>query len=141
MAQTLPTKLDDLVAWEASPEYSRIDAVIKNATGAAVALTHTRGLPVKTVSGVYCIGLEADAASTTGIVISDFPLSLADTVTDTQKHTILFRGPAILRKDGISATDAAGAALTKATVITALAALNVPIAVSAQPTVTTTQTT
>ena len=134
--QTQRPKLDDLLADEWNPEYTRVEAVIKNATGADVSLTPngTRGIPVKIVTGVYCICLEADGANAVGVILSDKAFVIANGLTDTEKHVILVRGPAVIRTDGISSTDAAGATLTKATIKTALEALNVPIIVKPQAT-------
>lgn len=139
--QTQRPKQDDLLAYYAKDEYCLEEAVLRNATGGAVDLVGTRGLPVKLVAGVYCVCLEADLANAIGVIISDKALALANATTGTEKHVILVRGPAVLRKDGLSATDAAGQALTKATLITALKTLNPPIIVKAQATQVTTQQT
>ncbi|HUP82221.1 MAG TPA: hypothetical protein VM260_26955, partial [Pirellula sp.] len=61
--------LSDLVAYESNPEYNRVAAVVKNATGSAIDLAGSRGLPVKVVAGVYCVCLEADLANAVGVII------------------------------------------------------------------------
>lgn len=140
MPQTQRPKIDDLVAWECNPEYTRIEVTVKNATGGAVALTAgSRGQCVKFASSVWNLCLNADASTVDGVIISDKPISLADAATTTDKHVLLVRGPAIIRKDGLSTTDAAGAAMTLATVMTALE--TALIQTKTQPTVTSTLTT
>ncbi len=137
--------IDDIVRWEVSEFYTRKAVVVHNRTGSTVSLADVMGQPLRVDSGTateymfcqataesYCVGLLLSR-------LSFAVTTLANAATF--KSKALVRGPAIIDKDMIPTTDVLGVALTLATLVTALQALNPPILCNAELTPTVTQST
>jgi len=102
-------------------------AKVKNAGGGTVTITDPLGYPLKTDgAGGYALALAADAANVIGLIISpQTTITLAAGASTTRPCQILARGPAVLDKQMLPTLDLAGAAITLATLVTALQALQI----------------
>ena len=104
---------------------------VRNITGGAVTVAKDQvfGQPVKYVTDHWEFVIAADLANTEAIVFEGPALdALAD--DGEVKCTIIRRGPMVLKSAGWPANDIAGAAMTSATIETALAALSPPFIVA-----------
>lgn len=120
--------ISDVLAFEFNRTYNYVSAKVKNNAVGAITIDNPIGYPVGLASGVYGFLAAGAEATTKGIIVHGDPVqALAAAGLTPTKCLILVRGPAGVRPNGISATDPAGAAYTKATIITALAALSPPI--------------
>lgn len=122
--------ISDLLRWEVNQLYCRDAKTIKyTGAGTAAAGAIKVGHPLKLVSTQWVTVLGTDEASTIGLFLGNggerTPEALAQNAITAQKYQILIRGPAIVNKSQIPTTDPAGTALTLATIVTALAAINI----------------
>lgn len=118
----------DVVAVDFDPTYNYVSATLKNVGLGAVSLANPIGYPVRNNAGVWELIIATEEDETEGIIVGGPPIkALAAAGVTKGKYLILCRGPACVRPGGISAKDTADANITKATVITALAALSPPI--------------
>lgn len=140
MPQTQSNKIDDLVAWEINPGYTRKELVLRNVLDSTINITNSFGMGVKVVGSTARLMEAGDMDDATGLIISNKPVvNLAESANTTEKHTILIAGPAIVRKNGLATVDGEGSSVNINDLITALAVSK--IIVKSQPTVTTSQTT
>lgn len=127
--------------------YSIEAGAVKNTHIGAVTITKSGliGMPVLFNDTTGQVELVAAASiNTANAVIIEATgdiTALAAAGVSAVKATVVRRGPAILRKSLIRATDAAGAAITLATVITALRAVSPPILLANEPATIVTQAT
>lgn len=120
--------ISDVLAFEFNRTYNYASAKVKNNAVGAITIDNPIGQPVGLAAGVYGFLAAGAEADTLGIIVHGDPVqALAAAALTPTKFLILVRGPAGVRPSGIAATDAAGAAFTKATIVTALAALSPPI--------------
>lgn len=122
-------KTSELVLAEWDQRYNRavIDVSAYDFTGVTNTPVSLCGWLIKTGD---VLALAADAANVTGLILTDDKLSLNPTTDVIDNHNAakfakLVRGPALVRKNSINVTDTAGATIVIATVVTALAALNI----------------
>lgn len=124
----------DVIAFELDRTYNYVSAKVKNNDVGAITIDNPIGQPVGLDTGVYGFLAAADAADTVGIIVHGEPVqALAAAALTPAKFLILVRGPAAVRPSGIAALDYAGAAITRATVVTALAALDPPVLTVDEP--------
>lgn len=139
--QTQPRRLGDLLIWEPHSGYCRKSVTIKNASGSAVDILDPVGYPLKLVSSVYELAFAGDEASVVALLLYQNEINLAAGATTLFNVGIIVRGPVILNySQGLPTVDAAGAAFTISTIVTALAALSPPMIAYAEPTIQATQT-
>jgi hypothetical protein len=125
--------------------YSLQVCIVRNNHAVTVSITQDNmvNLPVAIVSGKAQLTTAATINTINALILEadDSIVNLA-TVTDSAvKALCLVRGPAIMREGAIRLLDAAGAAITLATVKTALLAVSPPILTTVQATNTVTQST
>lgn len=138
--QTQPRRLGDLLIWEPHSGYCRNSVNIKNASGSAVDITDPVGYPLKVSAGVYELAFAGDEANVVALLLYQNEISLAAGASTLFPVGIIVRGPVILDYSaGLPTLDAAGAAFTISTIVTALAALSPPMIAYAEPTIQTTQ--
>lgn len=130
--------IGDVVKSVWHPGYNYVSGLYENHLGAAIDLDDPVGMPVKLVGGKWRSVVAGDEANVGGLLVYDKPLQLAAGATHADKFLVLRRGPALVNRDKIRTTDAAGAALNVTTVMTALNALL--IIEQIEPTQTSTQT-
>lgn len=142
---TTKTKLKapgDLVIHVESLEYCTVTAIIRNAAATAVSITDLVGVPLVagSASADFNLMVAGGEANVTGLLMDGpTPLALAGSTNSGSVYQVLKNPPAIINSDMIKATDPAGAALTVATIVTALKALK--FEVRTEPTKQTAQTT
>jgi len=120
----------DLLGREIDEGYNIVTGTIQNKNAGAVGPFDRLGVfgqPVKLVSGQWRFVEAGDEANTGGICLLEeaVPELAADAVT--VKTRILLRGPMVIRKTHLPATDIAEASLNATTIVTALEGLNPPI--------------
>jgi hypothetical protein len=95
------------------------------------------GTPLKLVATQWTIVLASDESNTGGLFIGDdaqaINESLAQNAITKEMFPILVRGPALINKSVLPATDPNSASYTIATIVTALAALSPPIETMVEP--------
>jgi hypothetical protein len=111
-------------------DYSIVNVFLYNAHAGTVSITKAgmRMLPVVYNAGLAKLTAAASANTYNAVILTTDGdvTSLATTATSTVKALLLVRGPAIIKKENLSLVDAAGAAITLATAVTALQTLPVP---------------
>jgi len=136
---------DDIIRKVFDLDYCVEEVTVYNRTNGVISPASLQGQPLEpdeSQSGKYMFCIAARASYCTAILLSNLSLTvntMADNATLVGKA--LVRGPAIIDKTQIPATDVAAANITAATIVTALEALNPPILSKAEHTVTATQTT
>lgn len=123
------------------PGYCLQGLQFENHLGTSIDIHNACGMAVKIVGGKWRSVQAGDEANATGLLYFDKPLEVANGATHADKIPALVRGPALVNKDKVRATDSSGAAINVTTVMTALAALSPAIREVTEPTVTSTQTT
>lgn len=139
---TEKTQLGDLIRYENQQEYTREALKVYNNTGADVSIANPMGYPVKAHyfdPNAVTLALEADAADVIGVILTSKALEIADEGYKTL--SVLVRGPAEIDAAYLPTSDVGGTTFTKATIQTALKALNPPILSRAEPSIIATQTT
>jgi len=137
--------VDDLVRSEYDQNYTRDGVKVYNRTNAVVSISNVLGQPIEpdeSVAGAYMFCVAARIQYAVGVIldIRSFASStLADNASFTTKA--LMRGPAIIDKTALPATDAHGDAITVADFVTSLSGLNPAIKSVPEHTKTVTQTT
>lgn len=131
-----PKVIDDLVKWETDSAFCR-DGVtngIENLSGVTIPEnTDPVGLPLKagTAAGDYSFVEVGEEASTIALIIQGpkIPETLNAAFTDTQQEYVVLKlGPALINADAIAVNDVDGTGTyTQATILTALAALNIEV--------------
>ena len=110
--------------------YSVVNVFVYNAHAGTVSITKAamRMLPVVYNAGLAKLTAAASANTYNAVILTadGDVTSLATTATSTVKAVLLVRGPAMLKKENLTVVDAAGAAITLATAVTALETLPVP---------------
>lgn len=131
----------DLLKEFMSPGYNFVEGKLVNPVAVAKTGWNPIGQPVKASGANFVFVQDTDEANAIGIVLHDKPINLAASATSADRYLILRRGPALIDKEQIAGTDINGDALTKATIVTALAALSPPIIGLSEPATSKTQTT
>ncbi len=113
------------------PDYCLQACVVRNAHAGTVSITRAgmRGLPVQIASAKAQLTAAA-SINTANALIMEVDRDITSLATNTDSTAIaicLVRGPAIFREGAVRLVDAAGAAITLATVRTALLAVSPPI--------------
>lgn len=111
-----------------------------NPIASAITLTNPLGQPLKVSGANYVFVQDGDEANVTALLLHDRPILLTSSGTTDELYPVLLRGPALIDKDALPATDVNGDALTIATLVTALAALSPKIISLVEPTKVSTQT-
>lgn len=104
--------------------FCRDKVTVYNETGASITISNLLGQPIMTSgahAGAFKFAVATAEASTKGLILSTNSLTLANGASVVL--VALMRGPAILNDANIAALDVSGAALTLATIKTALLAL------------------
>ena len=121
--KTFGQVLSDLLLYMLNPTFCLEDGLFKNNTGGAITAAGF-GQLVKWDGTNFLPVMATNEAQAQGIIVSNTTFSaLAN--NGTQKVTVLRRGPAIVHKKALPTNDVAGAAITAAARLTALAALNI----------------
>jgi len=129
--------LSDILLYLLSPSFCYEEGTFKNnVAGLTMTDVVTLGLLVKKSGNYWVPVLATDEANAGGIIVSKKTVTLAENATT--KVTVLVRGPAIIAKAGLPTKDVASTNYTQATIVTALAALKVPIIAKDAPGETTT---
>jgi hypothetical protein len=128
-----------------SKAYSLQVCIVRNTHAGTVSITQDNmiNLPVKIASGKAELVAAASINTINALILeADGSITALATATDsTVKALCLVRGPAVMREGAIRLVDAAGAAITLATVKTALLAVSPPILTTVQASNTVTQST
>lgn len=136
--QTLAVKPYDGVFDLWNFDYSIVNVLVYNAHAGTVTITAQEMIMLPCVYNAGLAKLTAAASANTYnavILKADGDISaLGTTETSTVKAMLLIRGPAVLKDANINLVDAADAAITLATVKTALLACNPPIVTQAETT-------
>lgn len=128
----------ELMRWEPDQRYTRTAGTVKNpSTSTLAAGGLVVGMPLKLVTGQWTIVLSTDEANTGGLFLGDdahgIPEALAQNAITAKQYPILVRGPALVNKSVIPATDPAGASYSLANIVTALAGLTPPVLTLVEP--------
>lgn len=126
VAKTKLKAAGDLVIHVESLEYCTVSAIIRNNAVTAVSIADIVGQPlVAGTSGAdFNLMVAGGEANITGLIMKGpVPLALAATTNSARSYQVLKNPPAIINVDMIKLTDGASAALTLATMVTALRAL------------------
>lgn len=121
-----------------SMEYSVVNVLIKNGHAGTVTITQEemRMLPVVYTSGLAVLTAAASANTYNAIILdTDGDVTAVTTgSTSTIYAYLLVRGPAIIKNNNLTLVDADDAAITLATVKTALLACSPPIVLQTENT-------
>lgn len=116
----------DLIRWEANPEFTRVEAVVRNPDASAVELTDPIGYPLVLTAGVLNLAVAGDEGYIVALLIPTAPMpSIAATTTTTQKFAVLRNGPAIIDKAMIPTTDLNGDAFNLDDIVESLALIDI----------------
>lgn len=136
--QTLAMKPFDGVFDIWNFDYSVVNVFIYNAHAGTVSITAQRmiNLPVVYNAGLAKLTAAASANTYNAVILKaeGDVTSLATTATSTLKALLLVRGPAMIKDANIALLDAENAAITLATVKTALLACSPPIVTQTETT-------
>lgn len=116
----------DLLIHCESLEYCTVPAIIRNNAATAVSIADILGQPLSagTSSADYNLTVAGGEAGVIALLLDGpTPLALAATTNSGKVYQVLKNPPAIINTAMIKLTDGAGAALTLATMVTALKAL------------------
>lgn len=140
LSKTKGRPLGDLLKafWHAG--YCLASTKLVNPIASAITLTNPLGQPLKVSGSNYVFVQDGDESNTTAILLHDKPIVLSSAGTTDELYPILVRGPALIDKDALPATDVNGDALTASTIVTALAGLSPKIIGLSEPSKTSTQT-
>lgn len=136
--QTMAVKPYDGVYDMWNFDYSVVNVFVYNAHAGTVSITEEEMtmLPCVYNAGLAKLTAAASASTYNAVILkADGDItSLATTETSTVKAMLLIRGPAMLKDTSINLVDAADAAITLATVKTALLAVSPPIVLNTEST-------
>lgn len=139
--KTITKRLSDGVAYEGEVQYTRESYTIRNPTATEATLADPLLYPLNLNAGKMELAIATGEAGIDGLLLRTEAMeSIAATSDYPKKQAVLVRGPAIIRRSMLPATDVDGAAFTIATLITRLAALTPPIIVHDEPPQMTVQT-
>jgi hypothetical protein len=140
---TEPIRTYDFVKMELDQRYNRAAGTIKNTSAVAIAAGASLiGLPVKLNGSQWETVQNPHESQATGFIVDEKPSeAIAAAGTSTLKYQILVRGPALVNRTKIRATDVAGTAFVTATLVTRLESLSPPVFTLIEPATVQTQTT
>lgn len=131
----------DIIRHEMRNDYCEKAGLVYNRSNAALTISDAMGYPVvadESVAGAFQFMAAGQEASVVGLMIYAKAITaIADNAIT--KCRVLVRGPAIVDKVQLPTLDYAGAAITLATLVTRLAALNPPILANGESPLTHTQ--
>lgn len=126
-------QLGDLLIWEANFQHNREQCALVNPIATARTGLSLFGMPVGAITRVddnhYSAALLAagSEANVKGIVLAMDTIDIGASATTTKYYGVLVRGPAVINKNWIKATDAAAAAYNIANLAAALVALGITV--------------
>ena len=137
--------IDDIIRYEMYDGYCRASVTVHNRTGSTITLADVMGQPVRndtSVTGDYMFCQATAESYCTGLCLHRGGFNVANLANlGTFKTKVLVRGPVIIDKTMLPATDVLGATFTIATIITALQGLVPPIVCNAENPLVVTQAT